>query len=207
MADNHITRVVVENRTGRDIHGLVVVHRFGEDPSETLAWGEPLTNAATTTPKSVQFRTGFGAMTSYDWWTVTWANEEKLYTSSPSIGNYISDFLAQGASAFASMAGAAVAHVLAQSSSETAKMSTTGTTLLVAGLGVVLGTVLKRSSKAEYKEFMLKNEDEANGITITINDTDIQFTAASGSASTKFQAIPIPDDVRVEFLRQFIATA
>ena len=205
MADTHIAQVRVSNQTGCKIDAIVVRHRFGDDPEEVLSWGNGVEDGAASEPKAVTYKTGFGAMTSFDWWTVTWIGNDAFCSSSSTWYNCVVDFLSQEATFVASLAGSALGHVLTNDDSAQSKMAQSGTALLVVCMGVVMGSMLGRQSKADYKEFMLKSEDARDGVTITICKDRIEFRANSGSAKASFKAATIPPDVKNEFKERLLA--
>ena len=198
MATTRVANVVIDNQSGANISDITVTHRFGDDAPDYLVWADPMQTGDRSSGKLVRYKTGFGAMTSYDWWIITWKSNGNLHTSSPSLLNYFVDFISKGASTIATAGAAVVAHELAGSTSPEAEKATSGTTLLVACAGIFLGTILKRDSKAEYKEFMLRADDAASGVTITIEPKCIKFSAASGTATTSYQTAPIPADIAAQ---------
>lgn len=202
MSVTHTANVIVRNESSATVSDIMMTHRFGDGHTDQLNWDETLGAHGTTSSKHVTYKTGFGAMTSFDWWIVTWKSNGSLCTSSPSLLNYLADFLSQGATAIANVGAASVAYELAGETSVEAKKATSGTTLLVACTSIFIGTILKRESKAEFKEFMLRSEDAASGVTITLTDDRVMFAAASGTADTKYGSTPIPADVAAQIGRQ-----
>ena len=110
----------------------------------------------------------------------------------------------QGATALASMVGAAVAHDLAGDTSAQAKMTTTGAVLVAATTSLVFSLVFHRNSKTEFKEFMLKSEDAADGVSITFSGNAVNFSAKSGQASASVQKVVIPASVQQEYRNQLV---
>lgn len=79
MGTPHITRVAIANRSNKPIHDVCVVHVFGDQTPEVLAWNETFesTKTSRSITKNVTYATGLGSMTNYDWWLVSWKIKAK----------------------------------------------------------------------------------------------------------------------------------
>lgn len=153
----------IQNDTGKDITCVTLIHKFGDDPAQILTWGEVKDRwMSDSNPVPVSYRTGFGNMTSYDWWSVSWRAGDVVYTSNPSAFGYFMGFIAGIGAGLISATGTIV-------------KPTVGT-----GAGVGLASAVTAASYAtqlavgstagtkELKEHMLHEEDMENGITVIL---------------------------------------
>lgn len=181
------TKVVIENQTGVDVGGITVLHQFGdEDQVDQLVMGQA---QSPTLPKGgsctldglVRYRVGFGAMTSWDWWIVTWQGGGKLYSTSPSVCNIITSTLVSGVNVVTAFGASLAAHLLATDESDTGKLTTTALDLLAVIVGSIALAVVPKKSKQDYREYMLRESDTEDNVTIALHKDKVEFSSKSGS--------------------------
>ena len=78
MATPCMTRVVLKKSAGRALNNAVLVHAFGDSLTERFTWDEISSTAVQSASRTVHYSVGFGSMTSYDWWSLSWEEEELL---------------------------------------------------------------------------------------------------------------------------------
>ena len=204
MANKHQALVYIQNMSNYDITNINVTHRFGDKIFENLSWDKCSNFKKTRAIRKVSYETGFGAMTSFDWWIVTWSRIEddghgnqitRVYSSSASLINGFSEMIRQ----YGGSVGSAIDRHLSRFSGKMSMNLLVSVSLLAEFIGAMWSTCVGRKiDKSEYKEFMLKAEDDVKGVTITIKPDVIEFSAASGKASTKYHTLIIdPDDVGI----------
>lgn len=181
------TKVVIKNQTGVDVGGITVLHQFGdEDQVDQLVMGQAQGSilpkgGSCTLDGLVRYRVGFGAMTSWDWWIVTWQGGGKLYSTSPSVCNIITSTLVSGVNVVTACGAALAMHLLATDESDTGKLTTTALDLLAVTVGSIVFAVVPKKSKQDYREYMLRESDTEDNVTITLHEDKVEFSSKSGS--------------------------
>lgn len=118
--------------------------------------------------RTVRYSVGFGSMTSYDWWSLSWEEEELLSSgevrryacsTSPSVFNIISDhFLSQGRASI-DAGGSAASHAVAAGTLLPSALVTTGAGAATGMASFFLGGILRSVSKRDLYNANLKQED------------------------------------------------
>lgn len=170
----------IENRTGRTVDAVTLIHKFGDDPAQVLVWDRPLKDGwrSASNPEHVSYRTGFGNMTSYDWWGVSWRSGNRIHTSNPSALGYIAGF-------FAGIGPGLVgsASTIAKPALGTGAGIGFASAMAVAGYAVQLATGGMPGTK-ELKEHMLHESDQGSGITVILGEREVTLSTADGRRTT-----------------------
>lgn len=168
MATPCMTRVVLKKSAGRALKNAVLVHAFGDSLTERFTWDEISSTAVQSASRTVHYSVGFGSMTSYDWWSLSWEEEELLSSgevrryacsTSPSVLNIISDhFLSQGRAGI-DAGGSAASHAVAAGTLLPSALVTTGAGAATGMASFFLGGILRSVSKRDLYNANLKQED------------------------------------------------
>lgn len=158
MSEPHVARVAILNETGVKMEQVVLTHRFGDnDAVDVLTWDvvDPGKRSAT---QNVRFATGFGDMTNYDWWLLTWktkdgAHEAVEHASAPSVLNMIGDYIIMGGEDVVSSFQGIPALV------STADPVKSGSEFGGALTKLLFGGIARKVSKKAFKEHMLTSSD------------------------------------------------
>lgn len=181
------TKVEIENKTGIDVGGITVLHQFGdEDQVDQLVMGQAqgptLPDGGTCVLDGLaRYRVGFGAMTSWDWWIVTWQGGGRLYSTSPSICNIITSTLVSGVNVVTTFGASLAAHLLATDESGTGKLTVTALDLIAVTVGSIALAVVPKKSKQDYREYMLRESDAEGVVRIVLYTDKVEFSSPSGS--------------------------
>lgn len=162
MANKHQARVYIKNMTDKPIFSINVFHRFGDGPSENLSWESCDNGQETAEARVVNYETGFGAMTSFDWWIVTWAqdsndghgqNAYRVFSSSASLINGFSEMVRQSGSSI----GNAINQNLSNLTEDSNKIVKVGISFLTDCVSLFWTSFIgSKTDKSEYKE--LRND-------------------------------------------------
>ena len=84
MVDHQKAKVCVENKTGKALREVGVVHKYSDDYTNKKNWQNIAPGEKTSPSLKVEYHTGF-LTTGRDWWVVTWQYEgdNKLYFTDP----------------------------------------------------------------------------------------------------------------------------
>ena len=164
-------RVRIHNNTSHSLLSVAVVHKYSDDFKNDYAWQNVKEKSHTGNDLKVQYNTGF-LTTGQDWWLVTWALPNgKVYVTSPnnfrgiidSIETLVSDNIA----------------------SLVAKATTAAGQPELAPIASIITDQIKKlavneESTTGFKSFILRDEDENQTVTITINDNSVDYDVKSG---------------------------
>lgn len=163
-----MTRVVLKKSAGRALKNAVLVHAFGDSLTERFTWDEIGSTAVQSASRTVHYSVGFGSMASYDWWSLSWEEEELLSSgevrryacsTSPSVLNIISDhFLSQGRAGI-DAGGSVASHAVAAGTLLPSALVTTGAGAATGMASFFLGGILRSVSKRDLYNANLKQED------------------------------------------------
>lgn len=187
MANNCEARIVVENRTGETVYGVEVVHKFGNDAAQTFVWmgetpdGQVAQLDAGQAIAVAKYRTGFGAMTDWDWWRVSYHLEASQQFACTSEGLVRAVVACVGGPT--SIAGGSVSGLLTYLAlnDPSLKSYQAGCSLVATTIGAAVGWMGSGSEKDQMREFMLRGDDAGQEVRIILYANEVKFEAPSGT--------------------------
>lgn len=203
MSTPHMTRVAIANRSGASLLDMRVMHVFGDQAPEVLAWDAVIESGEgkLSPTKNVSYATGFGDMTKYDWWLASWRTEEAgqafVCATAPSMFNLVSNyFIMQGDGSVAALVDTSDAIDPSDAAKSMSKMGGSLAKLLFGGIA-------RKVDKAELKQHILKAEDAYDpahpadiGLKMVIgSDMKVVFESPSGSSEADYTKVAVPHDL------------
>lgn len=193
--------VTVVNETGSDVLSVNIRHLFGDEIEDNLACGGIPAGGSRAMDASVSYRTGFGAMTSWDWWIVTWTQEADvgqerraaLHSTAPSLVNQLASWVSNKGKGVCSVIGGLVEVSRVGNDSVAVEYAKAVNVVAGALLGGMFGSLLVRKDKSDFREFMLRDADAGGMVTITLcDDGRVEFSAPSGKGTfdSTFSLLP-----------------
>ncbi|MBB4098373.1 hypothetical protein [Sphingomonas kyeonggiensis] len=186
MTTENTASAVITNNSSKTFVSIGLSHKYSDVYSSKAGW-ENLAPGQTTSPAlAVEYNTGFGT-TGEDWWFLLAVDSQgNVWNTDPSNARWLWDKVDWGIANF----GEVIAEGLDATGPETLGAGD------VAGVLMEVLTAATNDTSVEgYKEFLLRDEDAGNTVTITLTDTNIHFSAPSGTADTPLalaQAAPKP---------------
>lgn len=186
MTTANYAQVVIKNASSKTFITIGLSHKYSNNYKNQGNWAALAPGQTSSPPMTVEYNTGFGT-TGQDWWYLLAVDSEgNVWNTNPSNARWLWDSVDWGIQKFGStIAGWMVAGATI----------TEGTTLVGAALVQLLTAITNNESTTGFKEFLLRSEDAGQTVTITLTDTEIQFSAPSGTAVTPLalaQAAPKP---------------
>lgn len=175
MTTANYAQVVIKNNSSKTFVSIGLSHKYSDVYKNQSTWADLGPGQAGHPPLTVEYNTGFGT-TGQDWWYILAVDTEgNVWNTDPSNARWLWDKVDWGLQKF----GSTIAGWLAAGAPESG-----GVTLVGAGLLQVLTMATNDEATTGYKEFLLRSEDAGQTVTITLTDTNINFSAPSGTADT-----------------------
>lgn len=200
-------KVFVENRSGKEIETLTLIHKYSDNYKNSFTWVELPSGQTTKFPLPCEYNTGTFT-TGKDWWLVefTFKGDKAVYATAPN--NFRGAFDAiEGAfikydlgkkigNILGSVAGGAAGGAIG-----TAAAPGAGTTIGTAAgkavggaagslAGKELQAALMNGEKTEgFKQHILRKADELTPTYIKIWSSTVTFESASGKSETNYKKV------------------
>lgn len=215
MSTRHLARICVMNYSGEPVTNMRLLHAFGDEFVEAFEWDQ-INDRTQSETKTVSYGTGFGSMTDYDWWVLSWETTIKKdnetyvvkHSSCPSVINMMTDYFLTGGSAAIDAAsssagyGAVVGMPTAPSAAATSGSSAAGSLLKF-----LFGGVMRRNSKSAATQFNLV---EGEQYTLGHNTPEVSFqigkekvliaTIAGRTKEMPYDSLVVPPEIGVRTL-------
>jgi hypothetical protein len=169
--------VAVENRTGRSLRAVTVIHKYSNEYIEGRHW-DVLEPGVTPDLMQVRYNTGFGT-TGKDWWLVMWidANGGHITHTNPHNFRELIDFFEKIAPAVAGAIAVAV---------------TEGNPWAGAAGNALVSAFTNGESTAGYKQHILRDEDAGQTARIVLQrNGKVDIVSASGTSETGTTSVPL----------------
>jgi hypothetical protein len=183
MTTENSAPVVIGNASSRTFRTIGVSHKYSDVYKNQASWNQLAPGPVSSPPLTVQHNTGFGTTGQDWWWIVAVDDQNNGFQTDPSNGRGFWDAVEDSAGDI----GDALTELC-----EALAPETEGVGLVGAAVTTALTAALNSESTAGFKEFLLREGDAAQGVTITVTDDDVTFSADSGTAETPLVALQQP---------------
>lgn len=197
MSTPYMTRVAIANRAGVPLLSMRVMHMFGDQALEVLVWDTAIESGEgkLSDTRNVSYVVGFGDVTKYDRWLVSWrmveAGQEFICTTAPSLFDLVGDYL-----------------IVQEDGSVGAIVDTSDITKSMSEMGGSLaklqfGAIACKVDESQLKEHVLREEDAYDpahpadiGLKLLIgDDATVTFESPSGNSQAGYAKMAVPHDL------------
>ncbi|MEO1019266.1 MAG: hypothetical protein AAFY56_16475 [Pseudomonadota bacterium] len=188
--------VVVKNETGLDLAAVSVKQKYSNVYNNDLIWPGVLKDGETTSPKAVNYNTGW-ATTGKSWWAAQWTpvDDPIVFHTRPANFRQQIDFMTRNIvpgliGAVPALAGVACTGVTGGACAPLALGAVKATTVVSVYL---IEAGMKGGDTAGLKQHILRPSDAGKTVTITLHRTEVDGTpwrvsisSPSGTSRTQF---------------------